>query len=126
MNDQEKISTIDLDRLQDLLDLFNKAKEGSREAQSIKLKLMDFFREQGIKTFKYKNILIRFTEGRETNEFDVHVLMDKYPEIWKECHSLNYREPHISIKKINAKKDEDSGEPTEEEIAESMAAMSES
>lgn len=125
MNEPVKLTTAELDRLAELVDALEKAKSDKKETETIKEKLMIFFRENHIKTFHHGNIVIRFTDERTTNEFDVDLLQEKYPEIWKECHCEHVREPHISIKKKVIK--EESGEPSFEELSdeEKSALMSE-
>lgn len=113
---QSDLSTADLERLSALLDSLDKAKKDRAEKDAISEKIMDFFRSTGLKSFKYKDIVIRFTDERETTEFDVDILREKYPEIWQECHGTNVRPPHLSIKKRVVKDDEDDL-PTDEELA---------
>ena len=116
------LSTEDLDRLSSLLDSLEQAKRDKAEKNVIMNKIMDFFREQGIKSYRYGNIRIQFTDTRETNQFDVDMLRAKYPAIWEECHSVQVREPHLAVTKLKTKiKEEEDDVPTDEELLESMA-----
>lgn len=101
MNDlQEK----DLSKLSKLLDSLEKAKRDKMESQVIMDKLIEFFRETGLKSYKTSDLVIRFVDERKTLQFDAELLQIKYPEIWKECHSERVRKPHLSIKKISEDK----------------------
>ena len=122
---QNDLSTADLERLSALVASLEQAKKDKAEKNAIAEKIMEFFRSTGLKSFKYKDIVIRFTDERETTEFDVDMLREKYPEIWKECHSLNVRPPHLSIKKRTVKEDDDDL-PTDEELAEAANELAES
>ena len=117
------LQTSDLERLSQLLDSLNQAKKDRNEKAVIEEKIMEFFRQTGIKTYHYGDVTIRFTDSRETNEFDVDLLRQKYPDIWKECHSTNTRPPHLQIKKSTRKyeEDENSGEPSLEELGEELS-----
>lgn len=97
------VSTVELDRLADLTDALLDAKKNKEERDVILNKIMDFFRENGIKSYRHGDIVIRFTDSRETNQFDVDLLKAKYPEIWTECHAVHVRAPHLSIKKSPVK-----------------------
>lgn len=114
------LTSEDLARLSQLLDSLNQAKKDKNEKSEIEVKIMDFFRQTGIKTYHYGDVTIRFTDERETNEFDVETLMSKYPEIWKECHAIHKRPPHLLIKKTT-RVSEDDDLPTPEEIMEEIA-----
>ena len=98
MNDlQDK----DLSKLSKLLDNLEKAKRDKMESQVIMDKLVEFFRETGLKSYKTSELIIRFVDERKTVQFDAELLQSKYPEIWKECHTEHIRKPHLSIKKIS-------------------------
>lgn len=126
MTDQKNLQTTDLERLSQLLDSLAQAKEDSKEKKTIEEKIMVFFRENGIKSYRYGDIVIRFTDERTTNEFDVDLLRQRYPKIWEECHAENTRPPHLQIRKKKSKKaDEEDDVPTDEELAEAMAAPQE-
>lgn len=118
------LQTEDLERLSSLLDSLDQAKKDRNEKKVIEEKIMQFFRDTGIKTYRYGNVVIRFTDQRTTNEFDVDMLRQKYPKIWEECHSDNVRPPHLQIAKTNRKEvspEENSEDlPTEEELAEEL------
>lgn len=109
------LKTEDIERLETLMDNLAQAKKDKAEQAVIKDKIMDFMRSLNIKTFRQGNIVMRLTDRRETNEFDVDMLRQKYPEIWKECHSTQVREAHLQIKKRVVVQDD---EPTEEELNE--------
>lgn len=109
------LKTEDIERLEELIDNLAQAKKDKAEQAVIKNKIMDFMRSLNIKTFRQGNIVMRLTDRRETNEFDVDMLRQKYPDIWKECHSKQVREPHLQIKKSVIVQDD---EPTEEELNE--------
>lgn len=94
------IENIDLNRLLELITALEAAKASKEERDTINTMLIDFFRETGLKSYKTDDLIIRFVDERETNQFDVDMLKDKYPDIWEECHSPKIRPPHISIKKI--------------------------
>lgn len=115
-----KLNADDLSRLSDLMTALEQAKKDSVERKQILDKVMDFFRANNIKTYHYNDIVIRFTDSRETNQFDVQMLMQKYPEIWKECHSVVTRPPHLAVTKL--KKTEEDDVPSDEELLEAMAA----
>lgn len=89
----------DLAKLSDLMSALEAAKKDKAEKEVIVLKLMEFFRETGLKSYKTDSLIIRFVDTRETSQFDPELLQEKYPEIWKECHATKQRPPHISIKK---------------------------
>lgn len=109
------LKTEDIERLEELMDNLAQAKKDKAEQAVIKDKIMDFMRSLNIKTFRQGNIVMRLTDRRETNEFDVDMLRAKYPDIWKECHSTQVREAHLQIKKRVVVQDD---EPTEEELNE--------
>lgn len=109
------LKTEDIERLETLMNNLAQAKKDKAEQAVIKDKIMDFMRSLNIKTFRQGNIVMRLTDRRETNEFDVDMLRQKYPEIWKECHSTQVREAHLQIKKRVVVQDD---EPTEEELNE--------
>lgn len=109
------LKTEDIERLEELMDNLAQAKKDKAEQAVIKDKIMDFMRSLNIKTFRQGNIVMRLTDRRETNEFDVDMLRQKYPEIWKECHSTQVREAYLQIKKRVVVQDD---EPTEEELNE--------
>ena len=44
------------------------------------------------------------------------MLREKYPKIWKECHSIQERPAHLQIKKSKVVNKDD--EPTDEELDE--------
>lgn len=110
------LKTEDIERLEELIDNLAQAKKDKAEQAVIKDKIMDFMRSLNIKTFRQGNIVMRLTDRRETNEFDVDMLRQKYPEIWKECHSTQVREAHLQIKKSVVVQHDD--EPTDEELNE--------
>lgn len=110
------LKTEDIERLEELIDNLAQAKKDKAEQAVIKDKIMDFMRSLNIKTFRQGNIVMRLTDRRETNEFDVDMLRQKYPEIWKECHSTQVREAHLQIKKSVIAQHDD--EPTDEELNE--------
>ncbi len=110
------LKTEDIERLEELIDNLAQAKKDKAEQAVIKDKIMDFMRSLNIKTFRQGNIVMRLTDRRETNEFDVDMLRQKYPEIWKECHSTQVREAHLQIKKSIVIQHDD--EPTDEELNE--------
>lgn len=111
------LQTTDLERLSELITALEKAKQDKAEKKVIVEKIMDFFRENDIKTYHYGDLLIRFTDERTTIQFDVEMLQSKYPEIWKECHSEKVRQPHLQIKKTTKKTEnpEDDFVPPEDE-----------
>ena len=111
----QNLKTEDIERLEELMDNLAQAKKDKAEQAVIKNKIMDIMRSINIKTFRQGNIVMRLTDRRETNEFDVDMLRAKYPDIWKECHSKQVREPHLQIKKAVVVQDD---EPTEEELNE--------
>ena len=92
----------DLDRLSQIMTELAKAKNSKAEQNVIKNKLIDFFRETGLKSYKTDELVIRFVEERYTNQFSEEKLQSLYPEIWKECHDNVKRPPHISIVPIKA------------------------
>ena len=81
------LKTEDIERLETLLVNLEQAKKDKQEQNVIKDKIMDFMRQLKIKTFRQGNIVMRLTDTRTTNEFDVDMLREKYPAIWEECHS---------------------------------------
>ena len=122
MKNNVELTTQDLERLSGLLTSLEKAKRDKNEKSAIEARIMDFFRQTGIKTYRYKDVVIRFTDERKTVQFDADMLRMKYPEIWKECHSEQTRPPHLQIKKTSTVEDpEETGAPTVEEIAEELA-----
>lgn len=117
------LTTEDLENLSKLMATLDDAKFARDQKKVIEGKIMDFFRQVGINTYHYGDILMRFTEERDTNQFDVEMLKTKYPEIWKECHSVNRRPPHLLIKKVAKKKNVDGEEdfiPPEDEETETV------
>ena len=122
MKNRPTLSTEDLARLSDLMDSLEQAKKDKNEKNVILNKIMDFFRMNGIKSYRYGDVRIQFTDERETNQFDVDILRAKYPEIWKECHSVVTREPHLAVTKLKSKKKADDSDdlPTDEELLASM------
>lgn len=102
----EKLNSKDMDRLSALVDRLENAKGDEREKELIMEKIKEFFRETGMKSFRYNDIVIRFTDDRVTNQFDVDILREKYPEIWLECHSDKVRPAYVSITKQPLKKQE--------------------
>lgn len=111
-----KLKTEDISRLETLMSSLEQAKKDKAEQNLIKDKIMDFMRELNIKTFREGGLVIRLTDKRTTNEFDVDMLREKYPKIWEECHSIKERPAHLQIKKSNAVNKDD--EPTDEELDE--------
>lgn len=120
MKNQTALQTTDLERLSQLLDSLAQAKVDSKEKKEIEEKVMQFFRETGIKSYTYKDVTIQFTDERTTNEFDVDMLRQKYPKIWEECHSDQIRPAHLAIrkKKRPAPRPEDDDLPTAAELME--------
>lgn len=110
-----ELTTTELDRISDLTDALLAAKKDRSERDVILSKIMDFFRENKIKTYRHGDIVIRFTDERTTNQFDVDMLRMKYPEIWTECHANHVRPAHLAIKKIPVKEDPDDNEEPEDE-----------
>ena len=97
-----------MERLSDLMDNLEKAKGDEAEKKVILDKIMEFFRQTGMKSFRYGDIVVRFVEARTTDAFDVDMLREKYPTIWAECHTTQFRPATISIsKKPLAKKEEE-------------------
>ena len=112
------LSTTELDRLSELMTELENAKKNKAESEVIKDKIMAFMEQNNINTFRHNDILIRYTPKRTTNEFDVFMLKDKYPDIWEECHSNQVRPPHLQIKRTSPEKDD---EPTDEELNEAIS-----
>lgn len=112
-----KLKTEDLKRLETLMTNLEQAKKDKNEQSVIKEKIMDFMRELNIKTFREGNLVIRLTDKRTTNEFDVDMLREKYPQIWEECHSVQERPAHLQIKRSKAVENEDDI-PSDEELNE--------
>lgn len=125
MTNNATLSATDLARLSDLMTALEQAKKDKNEQRVILDKIMDFFRANNIKTYHYNDIVIRFTDARQTNQFDVDMLQSKYPEIWEECHSVVTRPPHLQVKKL-AKADDSDDVPSDEELLEAMSEASES
>ena len=95
----KNLSTTDMERLSVLMDNLEKAKGDENEKKVIMAKIMDFFRQTGMKSFRYGDIVVRFVETRTTEAFDVDLLREKYPTIWAECHTTQFRPATISITK---------------------------
>ena len=112
------LKTEDIERLETLLVNLEQAKKDKAEQNVIKDKIMDFMRQLGIKTFRQGNIVMRLTDTRTTNEFDVDMLREKYPQIWEECHSQKTRDPHLQIKRVASKQDVEDDVPSDEELNE--------
>lgn len=111
-----KLKTEDISRLEALMSNLEQAKKDKAEQNLIKEKIMDFMRELNIKTFREGGLVIRLTDKRTTNEFDVDMLREKYPKIWEECHSIQERPAHLQIKRSKVVNKDD--EPTDEELDE--------
>lgn len=127
MKNNVSLSTEDLNRLSNLIDSLEQAKKDKTEKNAIMNKIMDFFRANGIKSYRYGDIRIQFTDARETYQFDVDMLRAKYPEIWEECHSIKSRDPHLAVTKIKSKDSPEGDDdlPTDEELLANMMDESE-
>lgn len=94
------LTEADVARFDALTVALEAAKNDKKEREIINQKLIEFFRAHNLKSFKTEKYVIRFADARETNQFDAELLQSKYPEIWKECHTIAKRKPHISVKPI--------------------------
>lgn len=101
----EKLNSKDMERLSELMSSLEKSKGDEYEKKLIEEKIKDFFRETGMKSFRYNDIVIRFTDDRTTEQFDVDMLREKYPEIWAECKSVKVRPAYLYIRKEPSKKE---------------------
>lgn len=110
------LTTDDLDRLGQLMTDLANAKRSKKESDLIRSKIMDFMRENNIKSFKHNDIMLRFVDERKTIQFDSQMLKDKYPEIWLECHSEATRPANLIIRRTTPDKDA----PTDEELADAI------
>lgn len=107
------LTTDDLDRLEQLMTELANTKQTKKESELIRSKIMDFMRENKIKSFKHNDIMLRFVDERKTIQFDSRMLKEKYPDIWLECHSEATRPVNLIIQRTTSDKDE----PTGEELA---------
>lgn len=113
------LTTEEMNRLNDLLASLEQAKKDKRETESIKEKIMNFMRENKMKSFKYNNIVMRLSDERTTVAFDIDLLRQDYPEIFEKCHSTQVRPAHLSIKRVGGKVADE--KPTDEELMETLS-----
>jgi uncharacterized protein YwqG len=99
--DEKPLDDKDLDRLSEIITELTKADGDKAEKKEIMDKLIVFFRETGRKSYRTKDLVIRFVDDRDTLSFDIDMLKDKYPAIWKECHKVHHRDANVNIHKIS-------------------------
>jgi hypothetical protein len=102
IDEEEKpqLTDADMARLSEIMTELGTANANKEEKNKIKEKLIAFFRQTGLKSYRTKDLVLRFVDERDTMAFDVEMLQTKYPEVWKECHTKHHRDANVNIRKI--------------------------